>query len=53
MSRPLPLSTPGQRDSPPRVPLLMPLTREDLENDALRKQYENLRDQVPLLPATP
>ena len=29
----------------------MPLTREDLENDALRKQYEHLRDQVPLVPA--
>jgi cation transport protein ChaC len=29
----------------------MPLTCEDLENDALRKQYENLRDQVPLVPA--
>jgi len=28
----------------------MPLTREDLENDALRKQYENLRDHVPLVP---
>ena len=30
---------------------MMPLTREDLENDALRKQYEHLRDLVPLLPA--
>ena len=28
----------------------MPLTREDLENDALRKQYEGLRDHVPLVP---
>ncbi|NBR28394.1 MAG: gamma-glutamylcyclotransferase [Betaproteobacteria bacterium] len=28
----------------------MALTREDLENDALRKQYENLRDHVPLVP---
>ena len=28
----------------------MALTREDLENDALRKQYEGLRDHVPLVP---
>lgn len=28
----------------------MGLTREDLENDALRKQYERLRDHVPLVP---
>ena len=28
----------------------MGLTREDLENDALRRQYERLRDHVPLVP---
>ena len=28
----------------------MPLTREDLENDVLRKQYEGIRDHVPLVP---
>jgi cation transport protein ChaC len=28
----------------------MGLTREDLENDALRKQYESVRDHVPLVP---
>jgi cation transport protein ChaC len=28
----------------------MTLTREDLENDALRRQYERMRDHVPLVP---
>jgi len=28
----------------------MPLTREDLENDAVRRQYESVRDHVPLVP---
>jgi cation transport protein ChaC len=28
----------------------MGLTREDLENDALRREYEGLRDRVPLVP---
>jgi cation transport protein ChaC len=28
----------------------MGLTRQDLENDALRRQYESLRDHVPLVP---